>query len=121
MLSSSQSASRAFPFCTGAAGVTTLWCFFHGRTGLGFVFLFVGAALVPLGTQGGLAGWVIAELLAWTASLWMGCCGTRMAWVRSECLSFEELRSRERPWNCLGAVMLAFRVCATLLAAASVL
>jgi hypothetical protein len=97
--------------------VTTLWCFFHGRARLGFLFLGVGAALVSLSDRGGLAGWALAEALAWTSSLWMGCCGSRIAWVESGCASLDELRSRERPWSCLGAVMLLFRLCVTLLSA----
>jgi hypothetical protein len=104
------------PFCYGAAGLTTLWCFFHGRVRPGVLLVAASAGCAPLVVWGGLRAWIVAELAGWAISVVMGMRGTRIAWVERGYRSRAEFERGEKAWNVAGAVLLAIRGLALLLA-----
>ena len=75
------------PFCFGAAGITTLWCFFHGRAGLGVLFIVLAVVFIPL-SQAGAGGWLLTEAIGWTISIAMGYSGSQ----KTKQISIDKMR-----------------------------
>jgi len=106
-------APESLPFSFGAAGITTLWCFFHGRVGLGILFLVSGVFLVPI-SRASVAGALVVEAIGWTIAVVMGLNGSRIAWEERRYQTVEELSSGERGWTVAGVIFLGLRVVLTI-------
>jgi hypothetical protein len=100
------------PFSLGAAGVTVLWMFFHGRAGLGVLLLAGNVALKALAYSGS-GGFLLAMLIGWTLSIAFGFSGSRMAWENRHYRTVEELRQGENGWSIAGGIFLVLNVVLT--------
>jgi hypothetical protein len=102
------------PFSFGAAGVTVLWCFFHGRGGLGVLFLVWNVFGMAASHASPGAGLVLG-IIGWTITILMGVNGSRIAWEERGFASIEEMQSRESGWNVAGGILFAISVLSTLI------
>jgi hypothetical protein len=101
--------TERLPFCWGVAGVSTLWCFFHGRVGLGCALL-LSSVFLTLFARLGMGTWIRCELVGWGVVLLMGSEGSAIARDHRSYQNVRELKAGEFGWTIAGGIFFTLRV-----------
>lgn len=104
------------PFSFGAAGITFWWLCFHGKGGLGFLVFLIIVMCRVLPSFAGVAGVLMALLVAWFISIGFGLAGSGIAWKHRGYNSVDELNRGERAWTIFGTLFLILQVVVTVTA-----
>jgi tetratricopeptide (TPR) repeat protein len=97
---------QGLPFSFGAAGITVLWCFFHGRGGLAVICLIWNVLSILLSRTFGDIVSVLITIIGWTITVIMGLKGSRIAWEDRRCNSVQGLKQHERGWTIAGGLLI---------------
>jgi hypothetical protein len=108
------------PFSVGAAGITILWLFFHGRPGTAVALIGLNLLLRVLVLLPGL-GFLLALIAVVGVIVHFGFEGSKIAMEHKHYKSVEELRSGERGWTIAGAIGLCLCTVFTLVGIAAML
>jgi hypothetical protein len=115
----SDATADQMPFCWGAAGITVLWCFFHGRALLAVGLILLNIVLRVMGAAGGGGGALLATLIGWGVAIYMGATGSTIAMEERGYQTVAELKAGESGWTIAGIIFLAIGVLLTLASFAS--
>jgi hypothetical protein len=94
------------PFSIGAAGITVIWLFFHGRPGTALLLIGLDVILRIFVAMSGV--WIVLALLVpLLVIFYFGSEGGRIAMAYKHYKSVAELQAGERNWTIAGAICLA--------------